>query len=379
MSRNHSITHRFTSTLCVLSLSACSLVSQLPGAGPETEAKTSSAADSEGEASKGESSSSAATVTPAGSASNFTPYADHDEGVTQPMQSAHEGQIVFSNTEIPRKEAQDSALISSFSVGKPLYYRAFFPKTAAGLMNAAKLTCAPDEMRRQLMVRKTGAKVGLFTGGETASPPVGAVVNVWNDSRGVFKQEIPTVYNEVRTSTYAVNDDIAPLIPAKPTELSGLELEPVWQLGSVLAKLPVGDSSLDFELYAGCDKGVKGWVGVLLSKGRLNVSFKPGDRTKLGGFYKVGKGDAATSSRLRPLVLKQFAKDEALLDFAATEPKVESMKAKEYTFELVLRASDKSCKHAVGTFTEDYLGGGNYGNGHYFIADDPAPQPVPCD
>jgi hypothetical protein len=286
------------------------------------------------------------------------PFTDNDEGSNGPVQDAHEGQVVFANVPIARKETDERKLVTSTTLTRPLYVRAYLPKTPARLLHEKGVNCPRGSRALWFFAKVEGGK-------ETE----------------LFEMELDKYFAETRSQTITDPDakGSVSLIPSKEFELSGHDAPELFAFMGVLANLKPGTNNVEFQLDVGCNaRGVEGRKRVVASQGKIQIQATQPDISRLARLIKVRKGAPQATSRLRPLYEKLVVKGAKVLDFAADSTQVEPMVKKQSDLRILMANADKTCTYVVTRWVEPYLGGGQYDVGSVDATSSSRPAPVPC-
>ncbi len=273
---------------------------------------------------------------------NAKPFSDEDEGSMGPMQAANEGKVVFSNEEIPRQNAT-SKLVTETTLDKPLYVRAFFPKTPARLLYEEKHVQCPESKRSvRFSTRLEGQER-------------------WE---GLNLMEAPTLFSIIRTHALAEPEKkgLASWVPNKPFELDGESKLPKSFLGMAVAMKP-GKNAVDVIFEALCDD-LSNPSQHVIAQGRIVFDVTPAGLKALAKLVKVGEGEPTSTKRLKAVYSSKLVPGAKLFAFAAKGTSVDPLVKKETDLSIVQLNADKTCTAMSTRWVEPYEGGGNYAEGY---------------
>lgn len=288
-------------------------------------------------------------------------FSDRDEGSTGPLQDAHDGQVVFANRVIERKNADEKILVNTTTLAQPLYLRGFLKHTPARIFHDRGLGCDADHRNIWIIARLEGSKteatlseralgdlfVELRSTALTEHKPQGAIVSF------------------VPTTLFTIGDDSAPQLA---------------QFSKLVAEMKPGKNLVEVDVAVGCAAhGAEGRRLLTAAHGTITFDVKAGDLTtfvKRTG-PKVREGSLDSTRRLKPLYQKLLVPGAELFEFAASGTAIEPMVAKKTDVRVILRNADKTCTYGTGEWVESYLGGGKYDTGT-FVESGREKLRVPC-
>lgn len=285
-------------------------------------------------------------------------YADKDEGSMGPLQDAHEGEVVFANEVIARKETDANKLVKKTTLGRPLYLRAYLPKSPAALFNQKGLRCDDSARALWFLARRPGAK----------------------DAAELYQMDMPNLFFELRSLTITDLDGkvIVPVVPDRPTDIDGDANPALLPFASLLAAMKPGDNPVEIELAVGCKaQGVTGRRLLTAAKGVVTLSVTKENISNGAKLYKARSGDKSTTGRLRPVLQKMLTSGAKVLDFAADRTNVDPLVEQSSGYRVIFRNADKTCTYSVGRWVEPYLGGGKYAAGKPDVTHTEYPLPCP--
>lgn len=343
--------------LLSLSLLGCGQLSMMIGG---KKATSSSASSADSSSSSSASSSPAVGEAPAHKAGPSMPgvFTDKDEGSTGPLQDAHDGEVVFAHVPIERGSSDASVLVTKTRLDRPLFVRAFLPKTPAALFHAKGLSCTDDYRRLYFFAKLAGSK-HTYT---------------------LFEMELAKYFPELRTKTMTDldGDKLVSIVPTAPFAIDGDVAPELFEFVKLASEMKTGENAVDIELHVGCNaRGAKGRETIAASKGRVMFDVKPGDLGKLAKRIKVRPGSPPSTKRLEPRYASLLVPGAKLLDFAADGTSIRPMEKKETSLRIILRNADKTCSYTVGRWVEPYVGGGQYDAGG-FEGFTSTTYPLPC-
>ncbi len=275
---------------------------------------------------------------------NAKPFSDEDEGSAGPVQDANEGKVVFSNEEIPRKEASAAKLVTETTLNKPLYFRAFFPKTPARLLYEEKHLQCPASKR---VLRFYGRLEGT---------------EKWQI---LSVMEAPTLFTVLRTHSVATPDKkLASWVPTAPfafDEDGERRLDADFL--QLAAMMKPGKNAVDVKLEAQCDD-LRNPVQHPISQGRIVFDVTPAGLKGLAKLVKVRDGEPSSTKRLRAVYTSKLVPGAKLYAFAAHGTSLTALEKKETDLSVVQLNADKSCTAMRTRWVEPYAGGGVYAEGY---------------
>jgi hypothetical protein len=188
------------------------------------------------------------------------PFTDKDEGSTGALQDAHDGEVVFGNAVIPRKNADPKLLVTRTTLAKPLYVRAFMKKTPARVLHEAKIHCEEDQHEGWFVARIKGSA-------KEADLSERALGDLFYDLRSVA------------LTAPKSGGPIVSLIPTAPFFVKDEQTPELTAMASVLAGLKPGDNVIEVDYMVGCAAhGAEGRHRVSAAKGSVTLTVASGQR-----------------------------------------------------------------------------------------------------
>jgi len=347
-------------TLFLLPLAACGGLSSMLGgkhAGSTSLASSSAPTTTSAEPTR---SSPPPTMASRTEAPHEAPFADQDEGPVGPLQTGHDGEVVFANAPIKRDSGDASVLVTQTRLARPLFVRAYLPKTPAAIFHANGLSCSADDRRIFFFAKVEGS--------------------AHKDPYELMEMESDKFFPVTRSQTITDPDgnDIASIVPTKPFALDADAAPELFEFAQLASELQPGANIVDVELHVGCNAhGKYGRQTLVAAKGRIRFDVGQGDVAKLARLIKVRPGDAGATARLKSLYTNLLVPGAKLLAFAADPTTIEAQEKKETTLRVIMRNADKTCSYRVGRWVEPYAGAGRYETGS-FEAVTSTTYPLPC-
>lgn len=328
---------RIVQSLALVSLTACSM---LKGSNdPSNEASTTS---SHASSSSSTSKSSAPTAPGA--------FSDKDEGSMGAMQDKHPTEIVFANVAIDKKSNDESVLVSTTTLDKPLFVRAYMDRTPAHLFHDVGQQCSSQRFLK-FMARLDGVESGVS-------------LYVMPMSEMTF----PSLRS--KTITGIKGADPVSIVPTTPFVWNEGDNASVTPFTELAAQMKPGKNVVTITMEVGCEGSTAkdGKFFHPLSTGKITFDVKPND---LAAFAKrVGPTfppsfDVPSETRVKPQYAKSLVAGAKLLAFAADRTEVQATVQKKTRLHTALRNLDGTCTYQVGDWIEPYQGGGRYDVGHW--------------
>lgn len=290
-----------------------------------------------------------------------------DQGVHNPMHAAHQGEIVFTRTDLTLDAISEGALASEFTLGQPIFFRVYTESSAvnaiAGKNNLPATKVYADGVYYTARFTVAGTTF------DTRIKPWGGSRDhqTWTTWRGQLGQPDRVVvpgadaFLELLSKATATGL-LAPgrhtiemeLIPATNTEKSGPIEGGVVARGSFILNIPAG-------------------------------AFVPGN-TSVCGAGRGAAGSAAIESRALA-VSKQFWTNPELTpvkaiavgnDWKVERNELTSVPIERSTRVDILTRGPKYCTRQGHDFREDYMGGGNFSTATGGVSVNFEPSFIPC-
>lgn len=272
------------------------------------------------------------------------PFVDQDEGAWG-LQAAHDGQIVFSTVELTKDQNNEKQLITSTTLAKPLFVRAFIPKTLAHMLHDKKpsLSClqdggyvGPRKARYEFLVELEGAK-------PEAHDARGSLGNRWLQ------------HAEARAvRSLAANE--GSLVPQKLVEIDeGFDHDPGrYRFLAVASMMKPGKNTLLFTVRIGCSNDYDD-IKLVVATGTLEIDVKPADLAALSRkAVKLRPSlDPAMQAKLRSGFERSLRKTDSVVSFAADKPVVEGTYRRWANIRAILRHGNGQCGWAYGFYEDD--------------------------
>jgi hypothetical protein len=297
-------------------------------------------------------------------AAKIPPYEDNDPGTSGAMQDMHENTVVFSNVAIPKKDGDESKLVSETSLQKPLFVRMFTAKTTARVLNENQQSCDHSMIRTKWLATLEGAPAGtrsvyLREGHPSAASVSSARSNTVLDGAGKANLSL------VPQAKVSLPDETDTLYP---------------QFLKLAAQMKPGKNVVTISYEVGCEgqPGKNGKQFTTVSRGQVVFNVKPGDAaafTKKIGPELVKSMDVAADKRVRPSFEKSLAKGTTLMSFSANATAVLVTK-KDTVVSAFVKNADGQCTYTTGHWIEPYASGA-YSAGHFETTGTPALIPCP--
>ncbi len=336
-----------------VALAACGVLpgSKEPSSGSTT--TTSSGADGNGGGTKPEA--------PA--------FADRDEGSAGPIQAHHEGQIVFANAPIGRTD-DEAKLVTSTTLDKPLFLRAYYSQTAARVLHDNG---------------QTYCKKGSDAEYKFSAVLEGADQSKM-DSHGVMLRHKLNDDSFLAFRSLELGDasgqKSASIVPQELFELStGFDHSDnpgAYRFITLASMMQPGKNVITVHLSVGCDghSGKNGREFTDVATGQITIDVKAGD---LQAFSKkiarfAPSADAGVEAKLKPGYAKSLADGTTVLKFAAEKPVVQSVMRRTTAYRAIVRHKSGKCGWIYGSY-EDPNKSNLFNDGHFTPAGEYA---LPC-
>jgi hypothetical protein len=327
-------------------LSACSLLpgQKSPDPSESSSNSTTTTSSSQPKATTGSAKSSDAPA----AAAAFT---DKDEGSMGPMQDKHPTEIVFANVAIDKKSQDESVLVTTTTLDKPLFVRAYMDRTPAHTFHDVGQSCSA-----QRFLRFRARLDGVETSANLYTMPMSG------------EMTFPTLRSKTITGQHGADPvSIVPTTPFTWNEGDNVSITPFTEL---VAQMKPGKNVVTVELEVGCEGSTAkdGKFFHTVSKGTITFDVKAGD---LAAFAKrVGPKfppsfDPASEARVKPDYVKSLVAGAKLLAFAADRTEVNATVQKKTRLHTALKNLDGTCTYQVGDWIEPYKGAGQYETGHW--------------
>lgn len=291
-----------------------------------------------------------------------------DQGVHNAVHAAHQGQIVFTRTDLGIGAITENDIVSDFTLGQPMFFRVFTEKSAVNAIAAANAMAATqvyaDGVRYTARFTIDGQSfdTGIFPWGnprdhQTWTTWRGQFVNTINAQRtpgtdafmemlskatamGLLKPGRHTITMEVIPETAIANDTF---IKAG-----------VVASGSFNLTVPAGIFQASNPAVCGPQRGATGSAALearALSEAR-RISLNP----ELTPVKAIGIGESWDVER----------------------NEITGIPTERETTVAILARGAKYCTANVHYFYEDYMGGGNFGTSTASISTTSSPRFIPC-
>ena len=310
---------RHVLVIAALSLTACSLV---PGS------KDPSSSDGP----------STTSATAASTAKSSPPkVSDKDEGSVSALQTKHEGQIVFSNAPIEKTEADEAKLVTASTLDKPLFVRAYFPKTPVAVLRDNGQTYCSDESQVKYAFQAT------LEGAEG------------NDATGVMAHK-DAIKKDLALSirTFGIEDSSGAPLSITPqgridvsTGFNATDNPSAFRFLALASLMKPGKNLVTLSLRFGCDghPGTNKKEMNEVATGQITIDVKPGE---LAAFSKktvafAPGADPSTEAKLKPAYVKSLAAGKTLVRFAADKPIVKSVFNRATSTRAIVRTANGQC------------------------------------
>lgn len=338
--------------IAAISMTACGM---LPGASaPPSSSKPST---------------DSATVEPKKNA-DPTPVAEKADAVPPAAPGKRDGQIVFANVPIEKDDADDAKLVTASTLDKPLYVRAYLPKTPAGILqdNEQRYCSDGSQVKYSFYATLEGADpnnmdaAGTMTTKDTLKKDLFQSLRSMgiDDSKGQPVSVVPQAPFDVTTG-FAGTDFPAP-----------------FRFIGLTSMMKPGKNVVTLRFRLGCDghpgKNKRELTDV--ATGQITFDVKAAD---LSAFSRkviqfVPSADTAMEGKLKPAYTKALSDGTTLVKFSADKPVVQSLTKRYTNVRAIVRHKSGKCGWIYGSY-QDPNRSNTFTDGHFIANGEFA---VPC-
>lgn len=305
---------------------------------------------------------------------------DADEGVTQPMQSAHEQSFVFSNRAIARTGADEKQLVKTTTLDKPLYVRAFLPKTPMRLLaenSTSGKACPLDDVTLDYVAWLGASK------DPKATDVSYVILRHAEPSEDVYKTSRSASLANAAGTLISINPQtkvqVMPERELEPEEVFGVAFS------RLVAQMKPGANTLNVGMMLICksnQNGKNGSPSVVASVGSVEVQVANGDVAKYA--KRVALSVPASSSAeqekfIKPRYQKTLVAGAKLLSFGVGVRNVVNTFSGETPVRMTLKYADGTCGYQQGIWTQQQqLVSNTWSDGEFVTTVDDTRITLPC-
>ncbi len=337
-----------------LSMTACAM---LPGA-------------SDPAASSSKPSTDTATVEPTKNA-DPAPVADKTPDAVAPAAPGkRDGQIVFSNAPIGKDDTDDAKLVTASTLDKPLYVRAYLPKTPAGILQDNEQRYCSDGSQ---------VKYAFYATLEGSDPH-----NM--DSAGTMTTKDKLKKDLFRSLRSMSIDDSkgepVSVVPQAPfditTGFAHTDFPATYRFIALTSMMKPGKNVVTLRYRIGCDghPGKNRRELTDVATGQITFDVKASDLSAFSRkvIHFAPSADAAMASKLKPAYTKALSKGTRLVKFSADKPVVQSLRKRYTNVRAIVRHKSGKCGWIYGSY-QDPNKSNTFTDGHFVANGEFA---IPC-
>ncbi len=296
-------------------------------------------------------------VAPSARAAGFK---DKDEGSMGPMHDKHPTEVVFANVVIDKKSNDEKALVSSTTLDKPLFVRAYMDRTPARFFHEIGQECS-HQRYLEFLARLDGADTIV----------------------SLYKMPLEETFQLLRSKTILdmPGNETVSIVATRPFVWKEGDNQAVSNFVPLIAQMKPGANVVTVELMVGCEasNAPDGKNYHAMSTGKITFHVKPGDVATFAKLLKFPRGgDAGAAARIKPQYQKKLVPGAKLLWLSADGTEVESQVKKTTALHTALKNADGTCTYQDGDWVEPYLGGGRYDAGHWDAGLMATSSRIPC-